>query len=114
MKVSLDALLVLDAIERKSSLAAAAQELFRVPSAITYTVRKLEEDSMLPCLAAAASGGSHTCRPRTARRGPNLLRAARNLEARVKRVATGREAELTIALSDILPIEPLRPHVKIT
>jgi len=43
-KLSLDALLVLDAIARKGSFAAAAEELHRVPSAITYTVQKLEQD----------------------------------------------------------------------
>jgi DNA-binding transcriptional LysR family regulator len=42
--ITLDALNVLDAIERKKSFAAAAHELFRVPSAISYTVNKLEED----------------------------------------------------------------------
>jgi DNA-binding transcriptional LysR family regulator len=44
MRLSIDALQVLDAIERKGSFAAAAHELHRVPSAITYTVQKLEED----------------------------------------------------------------------
>lgn len=40
--ITLDALEVLDAIDRKGSFAAAANELFRVPSAISYTVQKLE------------------------------------------------------------------------
>ncbi len=47
MRLSLDALLVLDAIERKGSFAAAAHELHRVPSAITYTVQKLEAGGWL-------------------------------------------------------------------
>ena len=42
MKLTLDALTVLDAIERKGSFASAAQDLFRVPSTVTYTVQKLE------------------------------------------------------------------------
>ena len=42
--ITLDALKVLDAIERKKSFAAAADALFRVPSAVSYTVNKLEED----------------------------------------------------------------------
>ena len=42
--ITLDALSVLDAIERKKSFAAAGDELFRVPSAISYTVNKLEDD----------------------------------------------------------------------
>jgi DNA-binding transcriptional LysR family regulator len=42
--ITLDALEVLDAIARKGSFAAAGNELFRVPSAISYTVQKLEQD----------------------------------------------------------------------
>ena len=34
----------MDAIERKGSFAGAAEVLFRVPSTVTYTVQKLEED----------------------------------------------------------------------
>ena len=40
---NLDQLLVLDTIVRTGSFAAAAKELFRVPSAITYAIRNLEE-----------------------------------------------------------------------
>jgi hypothetical protein len=42
--ITLDALEVLDAIDRKGSFAAAANALFRVPSAISYTMQKLEQD----------------------------------------------------------------------
>jgi DNA-binding transcriptional LysR family regulator len=42
--ITLDAIKVLDVIERKKSFAPAADKLFRVPSAISYTVSKLEED----------------------------------------------------------------------
>ena len=40
---TLDQIVVLDAIERTGSFAAAAQELHRVPSAISYSVRTVEE-----------------------------------------------------------------------
>ena len=42
--ITIDALKVLDAIDRKGSFAGAANALFRVPSAISYTVQKLEDD----------------------------------------------------------------------
>lgn len=42
--VTLEALEVLDAIDRKGSFAAAANALYRVPSAISYNVQKLEQD----------------------------------------------------------------------
>ena len=41
-KISLEALQVLDAIDRKGSFATAADDLHRVPSAVTYSVRQLE------------------------------------------------------------------------
>ncbi|MEE7566170.1 LysR family transcriptional regulator, partial [Xanthomonas sp. Kuri4-3] len=44
MKLSLDALRILDAIDRRGSFAGAAQGLFKVPSTISYTVAKLEQD----------------------------------------------------------------------
>ena len=44
MRLTLDALTVLDAIDRNGSFAAAAEELHRVPSAMTYAVQKLEQD----------------------------------------------------------------------
>ena len=44
LKLTLDALQLLDAIDRGGSFAAAAKELFRVPSTISYSVSKLEDD----------------------------------------------------------------------
>ncbi len=104
MRLSLDALLVLDAIDRKGSFAAAAHELHRVPSALTYTVQKLEED--LDVLLFDRRG--HRAKLTAAghellNEGRHLLRAAGDLEARVKRVATGWEAELRVASDGIIP-----------
>ena len=41
--ISIEALLVLDAIEHRGSYAAAAEQLNKVPSALSYIVNKLEE-----------------------------------------------------------------------
>lgn len=103
MRLSLDALLVIDAIERKGSFAAAAQELHRVPSAVTYTVQKLEED--LDVLLFDRRGHRAKLTPaghELLNEGRHLLRAAGDLEARVKRVATGWEAELRIAFDGLI------------
>ncbi|NQD38656.1 LysR family transcriptional regulator [Permianibacter sp. IMCC34836] len=110
MKLTLDALLVLDAIDRKGSFAAAADEMNRVPSAVTYVVRKLEED--LDVLLFDRSG--HRAKLTVAGRelldqGRQLLTAAGDLECRVKRVATGWETELRIAYDTVVPIESLYP-----
>ncbi|ROR34417.1 LysR family transcriptional regulator [Inmirania thermothiophila] len=112
-RISLDALVVLDAIERRGSFAAAAEELHRVPSAITYTVQKLEQD--LGVVLFDRSG--HRARLTEAGRvlveqGRNLLWAAGGLERMVRQVATGWEAELAVAVSDLLPLERLFPLVE--
>ncbi len=104
MRLTLDALLAIDAIDRRGSFAAAAHELHRVPSALTYTVQKLEED--LDVLLFDRRG--HRAKLTPAGRalleeGRHLLRAAGELEARVKRVATGWEAELRIVYDGLLP-----------
>ena len=41
--LTLEALLVLDAIDQRGSFASAAEQLNKVPSAISYIVQKLEE-----------------------------------------------------------------------
>lgn len=104
MRLSLDALLVIDAIDRKGSFAAAAHELHRVPSAITYTVQKLEEDLDVSLFDRRGHRAKLTAAGyELLNEGRHLLRAAGDLEARVKRVATGWEAELRIACDGIIP-----------
>ncbi|MFZ5556123.1 MAG: LysR family transcriptional regulator [Pseudomonadota bacterium] len=108
MRLTLDALSVLDAIDRRGSFAAAGEELHKVPSAITYIVQKLEEDLGVALFdrtghrAVLTDAGKELLRE-----GRHLLRAAGALEARVKRVATGWEAEFRVAYDDILPFEPI-------
>ena len=108
MRLSIDVLLVLDAIDRKGSFAAAAQELHRVPSAITYTVQKLEQDLDLLLFDRRGHRAALTDAGRELlTEGRHILRAAGALEAHVKRVATGWEAELRIAYDDILPVHAM-------
>lgn len=107
MKLSLDALEALDAIARHGSFAAAARALHRVPSALTYTVRKLEQDLDVLLFdrrghrAVLTEAGQELLRE-----GRHLLAAAGDLECRVRQVAKGWEAELVIALNTLLPLEP--------
>ena len=110
MRLSLDAIVVLDAIERHGSFAAAAEVLHRVPSAVTYAVQKLEEDLGIAVFDRSGhraqlteAGQELLCE------GRRLLAAAGELEARVKRVATGFEVELRIAVDDLVPMERLFP-----
>ncbi|OZI74951.1 LysR family transcriptional regulator [Bordetella genomosp. 12] len=108
-----DLLLMLDAIARHGSFARAARELGKVPSAVTYAVRKLEDN--LDVLLFDRSG--HRARLTPAGQtlledGRHLLRSLDDLACRVKRIATGWEVELRIAVSAVLPLEPLLDLVR--
>jgi DNA-binding transcriptional LysR family regulator len=106
--LTMDALEVLDAIARKGSFAAAAESLFRVPSAITYTVRKLESDLGIAIFDRKGHRAELTeAGAELLREGRRLLQAAQEIESRVKRVATGVETELGIALSDMFSATPV-------
>ena len=96
-------LLMLQTIERQGSFAAAARELNLVPSALTYRVRQLED--ALDVLLFDRS--SRQARPTAA--GHELLREAGRLlqdmdtvANRVRRVATGWEAVLTVAVDSLM------------
>ena len=113
MKLTLDALNVLDAIDRRGSFAAAAEELFRVPSAISYTMQKLEQDLDAPLFDRAGHRAVLTPAGRTLlEEGRQLLTAAHELEGQVKRIATGWETELRIAVDTIFPTTTLLPLVQ--
>jgi len=113
MRISLDALLVLDSIARNGSFAAAGEELHRVPSAITYTIQKLEQDLEVKLFDRSGHRARLTeAGEELLREGRHLLRTATDLECRVKRVATGWETELRIAVEDIIPTERLFPVLK--
>ena len=110
MRLTLDALLVLDAIERKGSFAAAAEALYRVPSAITYSIQKLESDLGVQLFDRSGHRAKLTpAGEALLREGRHLLHAAHAAERLVKRVATGWESELRIAVCDLLDIQGLFP-----
>ena len=105
MRISLEALLVLDAIDRKGSFAAAAEEIHRVPSAITYTIQKLERDLDLSIFDRSGHRAQLTeAGQKLLYEGRHILHAIGELEDSVKRVATGWEAELRIAVGDLIPM----------
>ena len=111
--ITIDALKVLDAIDRKGSFAGAANELFRVPSAISYTVQKLEEDLDV----AIYDRTGHRARLTPAGRylleeGRSLLNAAENLAHTTRQVAQGWETRLRIGFNSLLSAECLFPAIQ--
>ncbi len=113
MRLSLDSLQVLDAIDRRGSFAAAAAELHRVPSAITYTIQQLERD--LDVLIFDRRGHRAALTPaghELLNEGRQLLQAAVDLETRIRQVAKGWETELRIAVDTIIGAKRLFPIVE--
>ncbi len=108
MRLSLDALETLDAIAEAGSFARAAERLHRVPSALTYTVNKLESDLGVAIFDRSGKRAELTAAGRELLvQGRDLLRQAETLERRVKRVAQGWETQLTIAVDEVLPLAGL-------
>ena len=103
MRLSLDALEILDAIRRRGSFTAAGKELHKVPSTISYTVSKLEQDLGVQLFERQGPKAWLTqAGEELLKEGRHLLRAARDLELRVKRVASGWETEFGLGLDSIL------------
>jgi DNA-binding transcriptional LysR family regulator len=102
--INLDALVVLDAIARKGSFAAAAEELYRVPSSITYAIQKLEEGLGVTLFDRRGHRANLTpAGEALLLEGRDLLRVVDGVERNVQRVATGWESELRIAVDDLIP-----------
>lgn len=112
LKLSLDALQILDAIDRRGSFSGAGKALHKVPSTISYTVARLEDDLGVQLFDRVGPRAELTTAGRALLdEGRHLLRAARELEMRVRRVASGWEAELTLAVDSMFPTWLLGPEV---
>lgn len=98
-----DALTMMDVIARTGSFAAAAREMGKVPSALTYSVRQLE-DALDVLLFDRRSGQAKLTAAgiELLHEGRRLLEQLDAVANRVKRVATGWETQLTVAIDDAL------------
>ena len=98
-----EALTMMDVIARTGSFAAAARELGKVPSSLTYSVRQLEEalDVLLfdrrSRQARLTAAGEELLGE-----GRRLLEEIDAVANRVKRVATGWESQLTVAVDGVI------------
>jgi DNA-binding transcriptional LysR family regulator len=105
---SLDQLLVLEAIIEKGSFAKAAQSLYRVPSAVSYSVRSLEDSLGFEIFdrskrkAVLSSNGR-----KFYQESLELLEKARNLQSLANHLKSGWEAEIQIVIDGILPMYPI-------
>ncbi len=98
-----DALAMLQTIAQAGSFAAAARAIGLVPSALTYRVRQIED--ALDVLLFDRGSRQARLTPAGAellREGGRILEAIDAMANRVKRVATGWEPQLTIAVDGII------------
>lgn len=113
LKLSFEVIEVLDAIDRAGTFAEAAVLLHRVPSALTYLVKKAEADLGVALFDRNGRRAQMTEAGRLlVEDGRHLLRAGQDLESKVRSVHAGWEAELRLCVDDILPLPSLWPHVR--
>ncbi|WP_312239473.1 LysR family transcriptional regulator [Pantoea sp.] len=111
--LTLEALRVMDAIDRRGSFAAAADELGRVPSALSYTMQKLEEELDVVLFDRSGHRTKFTNVGRMLlERGRVLLEAADKLTTDAEALARGWETHLTIVVEALVPTQRLFPLVE--
>lgn len=113
MKPLLDVLIILDALEKEGSFAAASAKLFKTPSALSYTVHKLESDLNIQILDRTGHRARFT---RTGQmlleKGRDVLHAVRELEKQAIKLHEGWENELVIGVDDTFPFSLLAPLIE--
>jgi len=96
-------LFMLNAIAQKGSFAAAAREIGVVPSALSYRVRQMEEALDVLLFSRSSRQAKLTAAGRELlTEGSRLLLDMDSIAHRVKRVATGWEGQLTIAVDAVI------------
>ncbi len=112
LKLTLEAIELVDAIARHGSFAGASERLHKVPSTISYAVAKLEEQLGFalftrngPRVALTPAGHE------LIREGRWLLSSARQLESRMRQIATGFESEVRLVHDSLIPTEAFNPDI---
>ncbi|WP_339842337.1 LysR family transcriptional regulator [uncultured Halopseudomonas sp.] len=106
--ITFDALRTLDAIERRHSFAAAAEELYRVPSAVSYTINKLEEELGVALFDRSRRRAKLTAVGRMIlEQGRHILKATDEMTVLARQAADGWEMELRICIDSVLTCDPV-------
>jgi DNA-binding transcriptional LysR family regulator len=103
MKLTLEALRILDAIDRNGSFGAAALELHKVRTALTYTINKLEQDLGVTLFDRSGHRAVLTqAGELLLHQGRHLLENALALEQRISHLGEGWEPKIRIAFDDVI------------
>ncbi|WP_159567112.1 LysR family transcriptional regulator [Budvicia diplopodorum] len=113
MRVNLDVLMILDALDKYGSFAAAAESLYKTPAALSYMIQKLEKDLDVQLLDRSGHRARFTDTGRIVlEKGRMLLNMAKDLEKQAIQSAIGWEKTITIALDSSFPFHLLLPLIK--
>lgn len=103
--ITLEALHILDAIERRGSFAAAANELDRAPSSLSYQIQKLEQDLDIMIFDRSGHKANFTEAGKLIlERGRAILAATEKLVNDASVLANGWELDITLAYDGIIPV----------
>ncbi len=111
--LTLEALLVLDAIDSRGSFAAAAEQLNKVPSAVSYVVQKLEEQLSVTLFvrqgrrSVLTPAGRHLLEE-----GRKVLAAVSKITEQTQTLSHGWEPKIRIACDSIFDTRLLYPVLK--
>jgi DNA-binding transcriptional LysR family regulator len=111
--ITLDLLKVLDAIDQRGSFAAAAQALHKVPSALTYTIQKVEQDLGLKLFDRSGHRAKLTAAGNLLLvEGRLILRDIENLAYSAQQIANGWEPVITLSVDTLYSSSALFPLIQ--
>ena len=112
MRLNLDVLQILDALETHGSFATAAESLYKTPAALSYMIQKLESDLGITLLDRSGHRAKFTdTGTMVLEKGRLLLNAAKDLEKQALQLNAGWERDLAIALDASFPFDRLLPLI---
>jgi len=110
--IRLEALEALDAIDRYGSFAAAAAALYRVPSAVSYTINQLERELAIEVFDRSGHRAALTpAGQMLLEEGRRILLATRELGVAAQRLANRWEPELRIAIDGLVAPQDIWPTI---
>ncbi|MGZ3460219.1 MAG: LysR family transcriptional regulator [Archangium sp.] len=113
MRISLDAIETLEAIQETGSFASAAQRLHKVQSAVSYSIRQLEAALGVTLFDRSGHRAQLTEVGRAILdEGRLLLTRARRLETLAARFQDRWEPRLEVVIDGILPVQPILQVLK--
>ena len=113
-KYTLDQLVVLEAIERCGTFARAAEELHRVPSAVSYAVRTMEAQLGVQLFERLGNRAALTpAGRRLLESAREVLAQARSLERVAGEIRDGWEPELQVVVDGVFPMGPLAAALRV-